>query len=152
MERIPELGPAWRALFERFLQSEECAVAACGTSRWVLSFLDTLAIADWSLDGLDIYGLNAALFDGMGWTIDAAPEDPAAVARELHALLRWAVRCGEVETSPDYEACCTYLASREAVGDIGRSLTPITICWHESPLDECDDCAPRDGHEPSRAT
>lgn len=131
MEMEPQLDQKWRALFERFLQSEECVVAACGASRWVLSFLDSLASAEWSLDGLDIYGLSAALFDGMGWTIDAAPEDPAAVARELHALLRWAVRAGEVESSPEYDACCTYLTSPEAVGDIGRWLTPITICWHD---------------------
>jgi hypothetical protein len=135
MEREPKLTPKWNALLERFRQSPECADAACGSPRWVFHFLDTMAVCDWSLEGLDIYGLWAALYDGMGWTIDAAPEDPAAVARELHAFLRWAVRSGEVESSREYEVCCTYLASPKAVAEIGSGLMPITICWDERSTD-----------------
>lgn len=137
MELKPELDEAWSALFERFLQSEECAVAACGPSRWLFSFLDCMRSAEWSLDELDLDTLTAALYDGMGWTIDATPEDPAAVARELHAFLCWAVRSGVVQRSPAYEECCTYLASPEAVAGIRQWLTPSTICWHDGSSDDC---------------
>ena len=92
MEIEPDLNDEWRALYDAFLKSEECAVAACGPARWLFSFLDSLASCEWTFDELDMPTLSAVLYDGMGWTIDAAPTDPAAVARELHAFLRWAAR------------------------------------------------------------
>jgi hypothetical protein len=128
MEIEPDLNEEWRALYDAFLQSEDCA-AACGSPRWLFSFLDSLASCEWTLDELDLPTLSAVLYDGMGWTIDAAPTDPEAVARELHAFLRWAARAGGVTSSPAYEACCVYLQSNEGIAGISKWLTPITIEW-----------------------
>lgn len=129
MEIEPDLNDEWRALYDAFLRSEECAVAACGPARWLFSFLDSLASCEWTLDELDMPTLNAVLYDGMGWTIDAAPTDAAAVARELHAFLRWAARAGGVTSSPEYDECCAYLQSPEGTAGIAKWLTPITIEW-----------------------
>ena len=141
MEKTPELNVTCRALLQSFLQSEDAASRE--PSPWLLSFLDAMSIFDWPTDELDKYGLNAALFDGMGWTIDAAPEDPAAVARELLAFLQWAACSAHVERTPEYEECLAYLASPEAARDIGEWLVPIAICWHDSSDPSCDRC----GHE-----
>lgn len=129
MEIEPDLNDEWRALYDAFLQSEECAVAACGRARWLFSFLDSLASCETTLDELDMPTLNAVLYDGMGWTIEAAPTDPAAVARELHAFLRWAARAGGATSSPEYEECCAYLQSPAGSAGISQWLTPITIEW-----------------------
>jgi hypothetical protein len=129
MEIEPDLNDEWRAVYEAFLQSEECAAAACGRARWLFSFLDSIASCEWAIDELDMPTLSAVLYDGMGWTIDAAPTDPNAVARELHAFLRWAVRAGGVTSSPEYEECCAYLQSPEGIAGISQWLTPITIEW-----------------------
>src|SRR5690606_34996301 len=133
MELEPRLTDETRPLFEGFLRSEECAAAACGSTRWLLSFLDWLVTCELTLDELERSDLNAAICDGMGLTIEAAPEDPAAVARELHAFLRWAARAAGVASSPGYEACCAYLASPEAARDIGEWLTPVEIVFHGAP-------------------
>jgi hypothetical protein len=132
MERTPELNEYFRGLFGAFLKSTECAEANCGQARWLESFLDVFTVVDWSLDELDIYALSAALYDGMGWTIDAAPTDAEAVAREILAFLRWAARTGHATTSPDYEECCAYLGSSEAKHQIASDLRPIEISWHGS--------------------
>ncbi|MBZ0231122.1 MAG: hypothetical protein K8M05_02130 [Deltaproteobacteria bacterium] len=134
MELEPKLNDEGRALLDGFLRSEECAAASCGPARWLVSFLAWLATCEVELDDLVPSDLNAAICDGMGWTIEAAPEDPAAVARELHAFLRWAARAAGVTSSPAYEACCAYLASPRAARDIGEWLTPIELCWGGDPL------------------
>lgn len=129
-ERTPELNEHYRALFVEFQRSPECTQAQCGAARWLESFLDIHTACDWKLDELDIYGLSAALFDGMGWTINAPPTDADAVARELLAFLRWAVRIGHAKATSDYLECCEYLASAEARHDIATQLQVIEISWH----------------------
>jgi len=143
MEIEPSLDEERRALYEAFLRSEECAAAGCGSASWLFVFLASLASSDWPLDHLDIYTLTAELYEGMGWRIDAAPSDPEAVARELHAFLAWAVRAGGVTSSPDYQACCAYLQSPEAVAGISKWLVPITIDWSGEPPAQEDSSRPR---------
>lgn len=89
--------------------------------QWVRAFLDTVSLADWSWNDVDLAGLWALLFDGIRGVIERAPEDPARVARVIEAFLRFA---GREYQAPHAVVCCVYLRSGKAALDIGRWLVP----------------------------
>ena len=89
--------------------------------QWVKAFLDTVSLAEWSWEDLDLAGLWAVLFDGLSWGIERVPDDPARVARLLEAFLRFA---GREYGAPHAIVCCVYLRSGKAALDIGRWLVP----------------------------
>ena len=87
---------------------------------WVEALLDV--VEGWGWAELDIDGLGAALFDGLGWVIQAPPEDPARVARVLGAFMAFA---GRAHGAPHAAACCAYLGSPRAVREIADWVAPM---------------------------
>lgn len=90
---------------------------------WIEELLQIMEAADWGWADLDLHGLTAILLDGFRWTMDRAPDDPAAVARALGAFLTFA---GRSYGAPHVEACCAYLGTPGAVRDIRAWLRPRT--------------------------
>jgi len=88
---------------------------------WVKAFLDTVDKAEWSWNDVDLAGLWAVLFDGLRWSIQRAPDDPARVARLLDAFMRFA---GRELGAPHAVVCSVYLRSGKAALDIGRWVVP----------------------------
>jgi hypothetical protein len=88
---------------------------------WVKAFVDTIDRAGWSWNDLDLAGMWAILFDGIRWSIDRAPDDPARVARLLEAFVRFA---GREYRAPHAVVCSVYLRSGKAAEDIGRWVVP----------------------------
>lgn len=109
---------------EAFRTSEERALLVADQDLvWIEELLRIMEAADWGWPELDRHGLTAILLDGFRWTVDRAPDDPAAVARALDAFLAHA---GRVHRAPHAEDCCEYLRSDGAVEDIRRWLRPRT--------------------------
>lgn len=90
--------------------------------QWVDELLDTMELADWGWVDLDLDVFETILLDGLGWTIESAPEDPGRVARVLDAFLSFA---GRAYGAPHTPACCVYLRSPAAVADIARWVRPF---------------------------
>jgi hypothetical protein len=88
---------------------------------WAPLLLEAMRIGGITWRELDRPALWAALFDGFRGRLRQIPEDPAAVARELEALVRFADRLFGV---PHAGACCAYLRSRTAVLEIRMWVRP----------------------------
>lgn len=89
---------------------------------WSAALLETMQHMEMTWADVDLYSLRGMLYGAMSWLIDAAPEEPAAVARELEALIRYAAR---TEVVADARGCCEYLASDRAAGDIAAWIAPM---------------------------
>jgi hypothetical protein len=88
---------------------------------WAAALLDCMTAGDLGWAALDLPMLRTIVCDGLSWTIAEPPRDPAAVVRELQALLRWAARTRGYRHA---EACCRYLGSRTGLADIERQVQP----------------------------
>jgi hypothetical protein len=121
LQPLPPIDP--QAALADFLTSPELAGLSPADREldWVKSFLDTVDKAEWSWNDLDLAGLWAVLFDGLGWSISRRPDDPARVARVLEAFFRFA---GRHYRAPHAVVCSVYLRSGKAALDIGRWLVP----------------------------
>ena len=121
LDRRPPIDP--EPVLAAFLVSPELEGLAPADRElhWVKGFLDTVNLADWSWDDVDLAGLWAVLFDGLCWGIERAPDDPARVARVLDAFLRFA---GREFGAPHAVVCSVYLRSGKAALDIARWLVP----------------------------
>jgi hypothetical protein len=89
---------------------------------WVEELLEAMDSGAWGWSDLDLEMLEAILMDGLGWTIETPPEDPARVARVLDAFMCFA---GRAYAAPHAAACCAYLRSSDAAEDIARWLRPV---------------------------
>ena len=118
---LPPIDPT--AALAAFLTSPELAglPPADRELDWVKAFLDTVDKAEWSWNDVDLAGLWAVLFDGLRWSIQRAPDDPARVARLLDAFMRFA---GRELGAPHAVVCSVYLRSGKAALDIGRWVVP----------------------------
>jgi hypothetical protein len=117
---VPDEAEA--ALVDAFRRSPEYTAARLPfRPLWVIALLDCMTAADWSWSDLGLPQLRALLCEGMGWTIDEPPRNPAAVARELDAFLRWA---GRTRGYRHAGACCRWLRTETATRAIARQLRP----------------------------
>ena len=116
--------PDRRAVLAAFAASREHAGLDEGDRElvWVDELLEAMTSAAWTWADLDLEMFEAVLLDGLGWTIDEAPEDPGRVARVLEAFLEFA---GREYGAPHAAACCAYLRSPAAIEDIDRWLRPF---------------------------
>lgn len=89
--------------------------------QWAARVVQALETCEWGWEDLDLCALDAILFDSLPWTLERAPADAAAVARELEALMRFASRA---YGAPHGEECAAYLRSATAVEGIERWLRP----------------------------
>jgi len=121
LEPLPPIDP--ERVLASFLTSPELAglSPADRELQWVRAFLDTIDRAGWSWNELDLAGLWAVLFDGIGWAIDRPPDDPARVARLFEAFVRFT---GREYCAPHAVVCSVYLRSGKAALDIGRWMVP----------------------------
>lgn len=103
-------SPEWRTLAGR---AEE--------PLWAARVVESMEICAWGWDDLDVCGLGAILFDSLPWSLERAPADPAAVVRELDALMRFASRA---YGAPHAGECAAYLRSPRAAEEVERWLRP----------------------------
>ena len=89
---------------------------------WSAALLETMQGCELCWAEIDLYTLRGLLYGAMSWVIDAVPEDPLAVARELEALVRYVARTEEML---DAIACQEYLASDRAGPDIAAWIAPM---------------------------
>ena len=110
------------ALLSGFAASPELAALAPEDREllWVEALLEV--VEGWGWAELDIHGLGAALFDGLGWVIQAPPADAGRVARVLGAFMAFA---GRVHGAPHAAECCAYLWSPQAEREIADWVAPV---------------------------
>jgi hypothetical protein len=127
MEIEIKLDEAHAALLSAFRDSPEFAVLP-GDGFWVAAFLDWMQTCDVGWGEIDLASVQSALFDGLGWYIEAAPPEPGVVAEELSSFLRWADRCHGVPGAAD---SVRYLSTAIALCDIRRWLQPVEFVCGE---------------------
>lgn len=121
---VSRLRPEHAVLLAGFTQSPDCRRLPPQPQPlvWSAALLETMQCMDMSWADVDLYALRGMLYGAMSWLIDAPPEDPAAVARELEALVRYVAR---TEVVADAGGCCDYLGSDRAVADVAAWVAPI---------------------------
>jgi hypothetical protein len=117
-------APNRAAILRAFVASPEYAALTPDERElvWVEELLEALDSGAWGWSDLDLEMLEAILLDGLGWTVETPPEDPARVVRVLDAFLCFA---GRAYAAPHVAACCAYLRSPDAAEDIARWLRPV---------------------------
>jgi hypothetical protein len=94
---------------------------------WSAALLETMQSCELGWAELDLYTLRGLLYGAMSWLIDAPPQEPAAVAAELAALVRWVAGRLPVADAPGVLA---YLGSERAAADIAAWVAPIGQLAH----------------------
>jgi hypothetical protein len=121
---VDRLRSEHRELLAGFATSSELARLPPHPQRliWSAALLETMQQCELCWAEIDLYTLRGLLYGAMSWVIDAPPEDPAAVARELAALVR---HVADREEVMDARACCAYLMSDRAAPDIAAWIAPM---------------------------
>jgi hypothetical protein len=101
---------------------------------WSAALLETMEHMEMGWADVDLYALRGMLYGAMSWLIDAPPEDPAAVARELDGLIRHVAR---TEVIADARGCCEYLITDRAAADIAAWVAPMESGLPPSPRIAC---------------
>jgi hypothetical protein len=89
---------------------------------WSAALLEAMQGCELGWAEVDLYMLRGLLYGAMSWVIDAVPDDPAAVAGELAALVRYLAGREEIAEAP---ACLAYLGSARAAADIAAWVAPV---------------------------
>ncbi|HTM20567.1 MAG TPA: hypothetical protein VL172_08675 [Kofleriaceae bacterium] len=134
MNLIP-LDESEAAVVDAFRRSPEYTAARLPFRPvWAAALLDCMTALEWSWADLDLLRLRGLIVDGLSWTIAEPPRRPTDVARELHALLRWAAR---TRGHRHADACCRWLRTHAALTDIDRWVRPRRGSATPSPCPPC---------------